>query len=108
MYVITQNVCLPTKRMRSVGMKRAKIIEWQRFPSPHPTIRLYVVTYLNDGLRIKGLAALPEGKGPFPGFLYLRGGIKSVGMVRIARIIQFASQGFIVMAPYYRGNQGGE
>ncbi|WP_144698472.1 alpha/beta hydrolase family protein [Fictibacillus phosphorivorans] len=89
-------------------MKKAKMIEWQRFPSPHPTIRLYVVTYLNDGLKIKGLAALPEGKGPFPGFLYLRGGIKSVGMVRIARIIQFASQGFVVMAPYYRGNQGGE
>ncbi|MBY6035102.1 prolyl oligopeptidase family serine peptidase [Fictibacillus nanhaiensis] len=84
------------------------MIEWQRFPSPHPTIRLYVVTYLNDGLRIKGLAALPEGEGPFPGFLYLRGGIKSVGMVRIARIIQFASQGFAVFAPYYRGNQGGE
>ncbi|WNB93062.1 prolyl oligopeptidase family serine peptidase [Bacillus sp. NEB1478] len=89
-------------------MKRGKILEWQRFPSPHPTIRLYVVTYLNEGLKIKGLAAIPGGKGPFPGFLYLRGGIKSVGMVRIARIIQFASQGFVVMAPYYRGNLGGE
>ncbi|PNB53221.1 alpha/beta hydrolase, partial [Pseudomonas sp. GW456-E7] len=42
------------------------------------------------------------------GFLYLRGGIKSVGMVRPGRIIQFASQGFIVFAPFYRGNQGGE
>ena len=63
-------------------MKRGKILEWQRFPSPHPTISLYVVTYLNDGLKIKGLAAIPAGKGPFPGFLYLRGGIKSVGMVQ--------------------------
>jgi dipeptidyl aminopeptidase/acylaminoacyl peptidase len=96
------------KEWRSDGMKKAKIVEWQRFPSPHPTIKLYVVTYLNDGLRIKGLAAIPEGAGPYPGFLYLRGGIKSVGMVRTARIIQFASQGFVVMAPYYRGNRGGE
>jgi dipeptidyl aminopeptidase/acylaminoacyl peptidase len=42
------------------------------------------------------------------GFLYLRGGIKNVGRVRPARIAQFASEGFIVFAPYYRGNQGGE
>ena len=29
-------------------------------------------------------------------------------MVRPGRIVQFASQGFVVFAPYYRGNQGGE
>ena len=29
-------------------------------------------------------------------------------MVRPSRIAQFASQGFIVFAPYYRGNRGGE
>ena len=29
-------------------------------------------------------------------------------MVRPARIAQFAQQGFIVFAPYYRGNRGGE
>ncbi len=44
----------------------------------------------------------------YDGFLYLRGGIKNVGTVRPARLIQFASQCFIVMAPFYRGNQGGE
>lgn len=29
-------------------------------------------------------------------------------MVRPGRIVQFASQGFVVLAPFYRGNQGGE
>ena len=41
-------------------------------------------------------------------FSIYRGGIKNVGKVRPARIVQFASEGFIVFAPFYRGNQGGE
>jgi dipeptidyl aminopeptidase/acylaminoacyl peptidase len=79
-----------------------------RYPSPNPQVRLYVVTYLSQGLRVKGLLAEPCKEGKHDGFLYLRGGIKSVGMVRSGRIIQFASQGFVVFAPFYRGNQGGE
>lgn len=80
----------------------------QKFPSPSSHIDLYVVTYVSQGLKVKGYLAEPKGKGRYPGFLYLRGGIKSVGMVRIARVIQFASEGFVVMAPFYRGNRGGE
>ena len=34
--------------------------------------------------------------------------MQHVGMVRPSRIAQFASQGFVVFAPYYRGNRGGE
>ena len=32
--------------------------------------------------------------------------MQSIGMVRPSRIAQFAAQGFIVFAPYYRGNRG--
>ncbi|WP_246941424.1 alpha/beta hydrolase family protein [Bacillus pinisoli] len=84
------------------------IIDKQRFPSPSSKIELYIVTYLCQGLKIKGLLAAPKEEGEYDGFLYLRGGIKNVGMVRIGRIVQFASEGFVVMAPFYRGNQGGE
>lgn len=84
------------------------IIEKQRFPSPNPKINLYLITYLSKGLKIKGYLAEPKEDGMYDGFLYLRGGIKNVGKVRIGRIIQFASEGFVVMAPFYRGNQGGE
>jgi dipeptidyl aminopeptidase/acylaminoacyl peptidase len=85
-----------------------KIVDITRFPSPNPKIELKVITYLSDGLRVKGMLAEPIGEGEYDGFLYLRGGIKNVGKVRPARIAQFAAEGFIVFAPYYRGNQGGE
>ncbi|WP_090989818.1 S9 family peptidase [Bacillus sp. OV322] len=89
-------------------MMDGTIISKVRFPSPHPHIKLYTVTYLSQGLHVKGLLAEPDGGEIYEGFLYLRGGIKNVGKVRPGRIIQFASKGFIVFAPYYRGNQGGE
>jgi len=84
------------------------IIDCFPFPSPHPNILLYTVTYMVDGLKVKGLLAEPKGEEVLEGFLYLRGGINNVGKVRPGRIIQFAAQGFIVFAPFYRGNQGGE
>jgi dipeptidyl aminopeptidase/acylaminoacyl peptidase len=79
-----------------------------RFPSPSPHIDVFLVTYYSSGLKVKGLIAEPKEDGEFEGFLYLRGGIKNVGQVRVGRIVQFASEGFVVMAPFYRGNQGGE
>ncbi|MGN1402682.1 MAG: alpha/beta hydrolase family protein [Bacillus sp. (in: firmicutes)] len=85
-----------------------KIISCIPYPSAHPEIRLFTVTYLSDGLKVKGLLAVPEFGDREDGFLYLRGGIKSVGKVRPGRIIQFASHGFVVFAPHYRGNSGGE
>ena len=92
------------ERTSSLG----KIIEKRQFPSPHSQIDLYIVTYQSNGLMVKGLLAEPKTHEIMDGFLYLRGGIKNVGKVRPARIIQFASQGFVVFAPFYRGNQGGE
>jgi dipeptidyl aminopeptidase/acylaminoacyl peptidase len=84
------------------------IVETIRFPSPNPNVELKIVTYLSNGLKVKGLLAVPKYKKVTEGFLYLRGGIKRVGMVRPARVAQFAQEGFVVFAPYYRGNQGGE
>ncbi|MGG3560274.1 prolyl oligopeptidase family serine peptidase [Neobacillus rhizosphaerae] len=85
-----------------------KILEVTRFPSPNPNVKLKLITYLSGGLRVKGMLAEPIEDGVHEGLLYLRGGIKNVGKVRPARIAQFAAEGFIVFAPYYRGNQGGE
>ncbi|MFP7300445.1 alpha/beta hydrolase family protein [Neobacillus niacini] len=91
-----------------MNKQNEKIIEANRFPSPNPRVELWEITYLSNGLRVKGMLAQPKLKGSYDGFLYLRGGIKNVGKVRPARIAQFAAEGFIVFAPYYRGNQGGE
>ena len=84
------------------------IIKKRRFPSPNPHIKLSIVTYQSGDLKVLGLLAEPIDEGLYDGLLYLRGGIKSVGQVRPGRVVQFASEGFIVFAPFYRGNQGGE
>ncbi|WP_227396556.1 alpha/beta hydrolase family protein [Jeotgalibacillus aurantiacus] len=78
------------------------------YPSPVASVKMHEVIYWSDGLRVKGLLAEPAEEGIYDAFLYLRGGIKGVGMVRPSRIAQFAQQGFVVFAPYYRGNRGGE
>jgi dipeptidyl aminopeptidase/acylaminoacyl peptidase len=88
--------------------KDGQIIESQKFPSPNPDVGLWLVTYWSGGLKVKGMLAKPVDYETSDGFLYLRGGIKNVGKVRPARIAQFASEGFTVFAPFYRGNQGGE
>jgi len=85
-----------------------QIIHKYRFPSPSEKVLLYQVTYLSEGLKVKGLLAEPKQGTNFEGLLYLRGGMKNAGMVRPARISQLAQEGFVVFAPYYRGNQGGE
>ncbi|KIY21099.1 alpha/beta hydrolase family protein [Mesobacillus subterraneus] len=84
------------------------IISADPYPSPNPKVKLDMVRYFAGGLRVKGLLARPTDGSGTEGFLYLRGGIKNVGKVRPARIAQFASEGFTVFAPFYRGNQGGE
>jgi dipeptidyl aminopeptidase/acylaminoacyl peptidase len=87
-------------------MKR--LINKRRIPSPHPRIQLYLITYRSDSFKVKGYMAIPDWGNLMPGLLYLRGGIKNVGMVRVQRVIQWASEGMVVVAPFYRGNKGGD
>lgn len=84
------------------------IVSKRTYPSPSPHVELTEIIYGSNGYRVKGLLAEPKLKGDYEGILYLRGGMQSIGMVRPSRIVQFASQGFVVFAPYYRGNRGGE
>lgn len=81
------------------------IVHSRSYPSPNPNVSLEEITYLSDGLKVKGLMAEPIAAGNYEGIIYLRGGMQHMGMVRPARIAQFASQGFVVFAPYYRGNR---
>lgn len=88
--------------------ENGSIFSRRRYPSPNPNVLLDEVIYWSEGLRVKGLLARPVREGNYDALLYLRGGLQSIGMVRPARIAQFAEQGFVVFAPYYRGNRGGE
>lgn len=90
-------------------MKADGTIEFRRpYPSPNPHVLLTEISYWSCGYRVKGMLAEPIKPGNYEGMLYLRGGMQNIGMVRPARIAQFASQGMVVFAPYYRGNRGGE
>jgi len=91
-----------------VKKESGRIVDRFRFPSPNPNVELTIITYISNGLQVKGMLAVPKYLQISDAFLYLRGGIKNVGKVRPARIAQFAAEGFIVFAPFYRGNQGGE
>lgn len=90
-------------------MKENGTIEKSRlYPSPNPRVNLFEVTYWSNGIKVKGLLAEPKKEGHYEGIVYLRGGMQHIGMVRPSRMVQLASEGFIIFAPYYRGNRGGE
>ncbi len=78
-------------------------------------VEVYGITYLSDGLKVKGFLLQPARDGKFPTIIYNRGGslehgslthyVSSVGLGELARL---AKAGFVVVASQYRGNGGGE
>lgn len=84
------------------------MIKKERLSDPAPDVSLYKVTYISQGLKVKGYLVIPRISIPCPAMIYCRGGIRQVGMVRIPRIVSLAQLGFVIFAPFYRGNEGGE
>ncbi|WP_375295436.1 alpha/beta hydrolase family protein [Paenibacillus doosanensis] len=87
------------------------LLEREPLKSRYRDILLYRLTYVSEGLRVKGYLAVPAAASalsPYPGLIYCRGGIRKVGMVRKRRIMSMARRGYCVFAPFYRGNEGGE
>lgn len=87
----------------------------QRSPGIRQTLQdivLSSITYLSDGLRVKGYLAIPAKKGVYPCIIYNRGGNREFGAwtdPRAALILgTMASWGYVVVASQYRGNGGGE
>ncbi len=71
-------------------------------------ISLFEVTYKSGNYFVKGCLGIPDKDRTYPGILYLRGGLKQVGMVKKEWVAELAQHGYVVLAPYYRGNEGGE
>lgn len=84
------------------------LIDRQPLRSLAKGISLYLLTYMAQGLKVKGYLAVPESEGKLPAAIFCRGGIRKVGMVRKRRIFSMARRGYVVFAPFYRGNEGGE
>ncbi len=78
-------------------------------------IELFGITYLSDGLKVKGFLLQPSKVGKYPCIIYNRGGslehgslthyVSSIGIGELARL---AKAGFVVVGSQYRGNGGSE
>ncbi len=71
------------------------------------------ITYLSDGLKVKGYIAYPnDERNKFPCIIWNRGGSRSSGAIDTftarGMLGQMASWGYVVFASQYRGNAGSE
>jgi len=70
------------------------------------------ITYLSDGLKVKGYLVYPKAPGRYPGIIYNRGGNKEFGKItsfKVAFVMgRVAAMGYVVGGSQYRGNDGGE
>lgn len=75
-------------------------------------VHVEAITYMSDGLRIKGYLAVPEGAGPFPCVILNRGGNQVLGVFddehALHSLGKIASWGYVVVASQYRGAAGSE
>ncbi|WP_223033102.1 alpha/beta hydrolase family protein [Hanstruepera marina] len=75
-------------------------------------LNFYKITYLSDGLRIKGFIAEPKKEGKFPCIVSNRGGNRDFGQWTDISVVYFlgkmASWDYVVVASQYRGVDGGE
>jgi dipeptidyl aminopeptidase/acylaminoacyl peptidase len=75
-------------------------------------VHIEAITYLSDGLRIKGYLVVPEGAGPFPCVIVNRGGNQNVGIwtddSALKSLSRFAAWGYVAVASQYRGAGGSE
>ena len=76
------------------------------------TVTIEKITYLSDGLKVKGYLVSPKKEGNYPCIIYNRGGNKEFGKLTPQKAVfilaKVASWGYTVAASQYRGNDGGE
>ena len=75
-------------------------------------VETYRMKYLSDGLKVVGFLVKPKKEGGrWPVLIYNRGGNREFGKItlRMMRYLSYlASDGYVVLASQYRGNDGGE
>jgi dipeptidyl aminopeptidase/acylaminoacyl peptidase len=74
-------------------------------------VHVDAITYMSDGLHIRGYLAVPNGAGPFPCLIFNHGGNSNVGVAfepdrAVESLGKIASWGYIVIASQYRGQVG--
>ena len=75
-------------------------------------VEIKSITYLSDGLKVKGYLLAPTKGEKLPCVIFNRGGNREFGALTdlsvAAFLVRVASWGYVVVASQYRGNAGGE
>lgn len=77
-------------------------------------VEMSEITYLSDGLKVKGFVLAPKKDGRFPVLIFNRGGCRSIDAHALTKYFVarwlsiFANWGYVVVASQYRGAGGGE
>lgn len=98
----------------SVELKKNGIIDVKNIVvANHYKNRFYEITYLSDGIKVKGIISLPRGfdtNKKWPVVFYSRGGNRDLGMIKRpgAYFDKLTLDKFILFASQYRGSKGSE
>jgi len=81
--------------------------------SDSTTVDCLRIQYISDGLSVVGFIVKPRNtrESRYPVIVYNRGGFRDLGKIDTWNLLDFygfASQGYVVLASQYRGNDGGE
>jgi len=74
-------------------------------------VETFAITYISDGLKVKGFLSKPKKKGKYPCIIWNRGGNRDSGKItrfQIQWIEALTKEGFVILASQYRGVDGGE
>jgi dipeptidyl aminopeptidase/acylaminoacyl peptidase len=89
-----------------------QVVDASVVPSDREDIVVLSITYLSDGLEVKGYLVIPAGGGTYPCVIFNHGGNRELGTITDQQAVQslgnYASWGYVVVASQYRGNAGGE
>jgi len=76
------------------------------------TVNFYHITYLSDGLKVKGYLAVPKSDLKYPCVIFNRGGSLESSAITdeiFFRLVgRLAANGYVVVGSQYRGNSGSE
>lgn len=75
-------------------------------------LEFYEITYLSDGLKVKGYMVIPKQLGKLPVVIFNRGGNRDFHMMTTETLVEWiapvAREGYLVIASQYRGSAGSE
>lgn len=101
------------RNISELGKAIPKLIPFiNEIPHKAETVEVNEITYLSDGLKVKGFLLEPEEEGEYPCLIINRGGNRDFGRWTPEEVYlllsEFSSWGYVVAAPQYRGCDGGE